>query len=98
MPVSPPKGLTDEQLHDAGWIRVPIGPFGLFGTKVMSLKKFQREENRKERANIRAKRQKANRRKRYLAKKAKRALAGKKRKKAKKKSQGKNLGFGLYWK
>jgi hypothetical protein len=90
-----PKDMTDAELKKAGMIRVPIGPFGIFGTKVMSLKNFNRQEARKAKAKNRRKRLRAEARKRKLKRQLKKTLASKKRKKAKK---GKSLGFGLYWK
>ncbi len=88
--------MTDEELKARGLIRVPVGPFGLFGYRVISLKKFSREQRAKERRKARQKAAKARRRKAKLKRTAKKAVRqavlGKK-----KKSKRKNLGFGLYW-
>lgn len=79
--------LSEAELKAKGLIRVSRGPFGIFGDRVMSIKTFQREQNRLERAKIRADRRKKARRKAALKRAARKALVGKKKRKGKKKKR-----------
>src|SRR5580692_7013039 len=70
---------------DPGLVAVPIGPFGLFGTKYVSARKFQRDERKRERREFRQKQRRSNRRKAKAKRAARQYLWGRKSK-AKKKS------------
>lgn len=84
-----PEDMTDEELQAKGYTRVPIGPFGIFGSRIMTLRNFNKRQAARGRARQRRKKQR-----RTKAKKAvKRAVTGTPKKKRKKEW----LGGLLYW-
>lgn len=72
-----------------GLVTVPIGPFGIFGERVMTPAAYAKYQKRKDAAKAR----KIKRRKAKVKKTAKRVITGKKPAKKKRK----NIGFGFYW-
>jgi hypothetical protein len=73
--------FTDGELADCGRIRVPVGPFGLFGTKIMTIKTYNAQQARKAKAAARRKAKRAANRKKKAKKVVKRVVTGKKSKK-----------------
>ena len=64
IPRMPKPGATKalKKKVDSGLVRVPIGPFGLFGDRVMTVAEFQKKAQRKQAARKPASRKTAQRR------------------------------------
>lgn len=87
-----PEDMTDTELQAKGYIRVHLGPFGILGSKVMTLREFNRQQAAAERKRQRRRQRRKAAVARKAKKTAKKVLVG-----GKKKHKKQWLGGLLYW-